>query len=70
MIDRRTLIEDIADSTTNSASEKELFQLFYDNQIGFLSGLTDEELILHGTSSLGINENDIQDIYAQGKNNV
>ena len=66
MIDRETLIEDIADSTTNSASEKELLQLFYDEQVGYLSGLSDEDLINQAIDSLGINANDIQDIYAKG----
>ena len=70
MIDRETLIEDIASSTTDSASEKELMQLFYDNQVGYLSGLSNEDLLDQAIASLGLEASDIIDIYAKGKNNV
>jgi len=47
MINRNKLIEDIADSTTDSIDLKDLMNYYRDSQIEYMESLTDMELLEH-----------------------
>ena len=47
MLDRERLIERLASNALDGADMKSLEQFFYDEQVRFLNGLTDNELVEH-----------------------
>lgn len=44
-MERNDIIDIVAADSTDRASDKDLRALFYDNEVGYLSGLPTEELI-------------------------